>query len=110
MSVKTRVNDNLASKNLITDSSESLILDYDNSLNHDEGNPSVGGELTSAMSVDDNEPRGHTAEQSGVMNPEHTGQQSAVPGHTRVESPSNVITDQLQIEKEFLACPSTTTF
>ncbi|KAL3853333.1 hypothetical protein ACJMK2_016881 [Sinanodonta woodiana] len=74
MSVRTRVDDDLAGGNIITDSSiEGLAVD-DNSSSHDEGNPSVGEEFVSATSVDDNNQCGHTAEQSGSMSPEHSDQ------------------------------------
>ncbi|KAL3864863.1 hypothetical protein ACJMK2_006513 [Sinanodonta woodiana] len=67
MSVRTRVDDDLAGGNLITDSSsECLVVDDDNSSSYDEGNPSVGEEFVSATSVDDNDQSGHTAEQSGL--------------------------------------------
>ncbi|KAL3878571.1 hypothetical protein ACJMK2_030908 [Sinanodonta woodiana] len=67
MSVWTRMDDDLAGGNLITDSSSEGLAVYDNSSSHDEGNPSVEEEFVSATSVDDNDQSGHTAEKSGSI-------------------------------------------
>ncbi|KAL3831768.1 hypothetical protein ACJMK2_023475 [Sinanodonta woodiana] len=110
MSVRTRVDDDLAGRNFITDSSSEGLAVDDNSSSHDEGNPSVGEEFVSATSVDDNNQSGHTAEQSGSMSPEHTvtsiDNSSEVSRHTRVESPSNITTDRLKTENSSLPVPA----
>ncbi|KAL3885437.1 hypothetical protein ACJMK2_025494 [Sinanodonta woodiana] len=110
MSVRTRVDDDLAGGNFITDSSSEGLAVDDNFSSHNEGNPSVGEEFVSATSTDDNDQSGHTAEQSGSMSPEHTvtsiDNSSEVSRHTRVESPSNITTDRLKTENSYLPVPA----
>ncbi|KAL3877883.1 hypothetical protein ACJMK2_035527 [Sinanodonta woodiana] len=110
MSVRTRVDHDLAGGNFITDSSSEGLAVDDNSSSHDEGNPSVGEEFVSATSVDDNDQSGHTAEQSGSMSPEHTvtsiDNSSEVSSHTRVERASNITTDRLKTENSSLPVPA----
>ncbi|KAL3841535.1 hypothetical protein ACJMK2_019662 [Sinanodonta woodiana] len=110
MSVRTRVDDDLAGGNFITDSSSEGLAVDDNSSSHDEGNPSVGEEFVSATSVDDDNQSGHIAEQSGSMSPEHTvtsiDNSSEVSRHTKVESPSNITTDRLKTENSSLPVPA----
>ncbi|KAK3594636.1 hypothetical protein CHS0354_013268 [Potamilus streckersoni] len=101
MSVRNSVRDDLAGENSIAvSSSKSPRMD-------DEPLQSKMM-LVSDSALDDNEQSGHTAEQSGAMNPEDTliniDNDSEVPDHTRVDIYGKVVvTDELRTEKSPLS-------